>query len=108
MSNHETFTAKLLEAFNLDADKADPAAVASAAASVLIAFAEVVRGPALQLGELVAVECAASANHDELLVELRKQNTLLEVIAKQGERTLQYIESASRPVCGGAACGLAG
>lgn len=103
MSNHETLTAKLLEAFNLDADKADPAAVASAAASVLIAFAEVVRGPALQLGELVAVECAASAGHDELLNEMR---ALIEELRQ--ERRSRVAGDRCAPCTGAAACGLPG
>lgn len=65
MSNHETLTAALLAAFNLDADKADPAVVADAAAGVLVALQEPV------------------------LTELRKQTTLLEVIAKQGDRAMR-------------------
>jgi hypothetical protein len=64
MSNHETLTAALLAAFNLDADSADPAVVAGAAAAVLVALQELV------------------------LAELRKQTTLLEVLAKQGDRAL--------------------
>lgn len=64
MSNHETLTAALLAAFNLDADKADPVVVAGAAAGVLVALQEPV------------------------LTELRKQTTLLEVLAKQGDRAL--------------------
>jgi len=74
MSNHETLTAALLAAFNLDADMADPAAVAGAAATVLLAFADAVRGPAPVAGELVSpqpVAPASQADQAELLNELR-------------------------------------
>ncbi|SDF80237.1 MULTISPECIES: hypothetical protein [unclassified Duganella] len=93
MSNHETLAAALLAAFNLDADKADPAVVAGAAAGVLVALQE------------------------PLLTELRKQTTLLEVLAKQGDRALHVgingtaygITSAAATVAtGAAASGLPG
>lgn len=88
MSNHENLTAALLAAFNLDSDSADPAAVAGAAATVLLAFAEAVRGPASVADELVAAELIADETPALILAELRKQNTLLEVLAKQGDRAL--------------------
>lgn len=47
MSNHAALSAALLAAFNLDADGAKPEDIAKAAATVLIAFADAVRGPAL-------------------------------------------------------------
>lgn len=89
MSNHETLTAALLGAFNLDSDSADPAAVAGAAATVMLAFADAVRGPAPVAGELASIEQQADETPALILAELRKQTTLLEVLAKQGERALR-------------------
>jgi hypothetical protein len=80
MSNHQTITAALLAAFNLDADNADPAAVASAAATVLLAFADAVRGPAAVVGELAA-ELAAPAGTAELTAEVR--NLICEIRAER-------------------------
>ncbi|MRW82929.1 hypothetical protein GJ698_02340 [Pseudoduganella sp. FT26W] len=102
MSNHQTITAALLAAFNLDADNADPAAVASAAATVLLAFADAVRGPAPVVGEMASVELVADETPTLILAELRKQNTLLEVLAKQGDR----FALCAAPATGAAACGL--
>jgi hypothetical protein len=104
MSNHQTITAALLAAFNLDADNADPAAVASAAATVLLAFADAVRGPAPVVAEVAGVELAADETPALILSELRKQTTLLEVLAKQGDRFTHYVA----PATGAATCGLPG
>ena len=67
---------------NLNAD-ADPTAVAGATATVLLAFADAVRGPAPVVGELAAVEQGVDDTPTLILAELRKQNTLLEVLAKR-------------------------
>lgn len=82
MSNREKLTAALLAVFAVDEN--DKQAAAAALASALVTLQE------------------------PLLTELSKQTTLLEVIAKQGERTLDYIDGASDPLCGAAACGLPG
>lgn len=71
MSNHENLTAALLAAFNLDADKADPAVIAGAAARVLAAFAEIVRGPAPVAGELASTELVVDETPALILAELR-------------------------------------
>jgi hypothetical protein len=76
MSNHEKLTAALLGAFAVAGT--DQEAAATALAGVMV------------------------AHQEPVLAEMRKQTTLLEVIAKQGERALE------RPPCGAAACGLAG
>ena len=76
MSNHEKLTAALVGVFEMN--EHDKVAAASALAGVLV------------------------AHQEPLLAELRKQTTLLEVIAKQGEHAME------RPPCGAAACGLAG
>lgn len=80
MSNHETLTATLLAAFNLDSDNADPAAVAGAAATVLLAFADAVRCPAPVVGEMVA-ELAAPTSTAELVDEVR--NLICEIRAER-------------------------
>jgi hypothetical protein len=89
MINHKTLAAALLAAFNLGADKADPAAVADAAASVLVAFADLVRSPAPILAELTATAIPIHPYRPDqspmILAELRKQTKLLEVLAKQGD-----------------------
>ncbi|MBY0242319.1 MAG: hypothetical protein K2X55_23700 [Burkholderiaceae bacterium] len=61
----------------------------------LCAFADVVRGPAV---EFVTGEMVADDTPRLVLAELRKQTTLLEVIAKQGEHQLQYISDSSDPL----------
>lgn len=117
MSNHEALTAALLAAFNLDSDSADPAAVAGAAATVLLAFADAVRGPAPVAGELVAAELIADETPALILAELRKQTTLLEVLAKQGDQPLRVgmdftaggpVAHAINVATGAAASGLPG
>lgn len=119
MSNHATLTAALLAAFNLDADNADPQVVASAAAGVLVAFAQIVRGgPAPVVAELAAVESAADDTPALILAELRKQTTLLEVLAKQGDHAAVRVgvdSTTGGPVAhvtsvaaGAAASGLSG
>nr|WP_315249266.1 hypothetical protein [uncultured Duganella sp.] len=113
MSNHETLTAALLAAFNLDTDKADPAAVASAAAGVLLAFADAVRGPVPVAGELVA-ELAAPASTAELIDEVR--NLICEIraerhaIAEDRKTNNRLFRSfmGAEPVIGTAASGLSG
>ncbi|MYM81118.1 hypothetical protein GTP44_03985 [Duganella sp. FT50W] len=80
MSNHEALTATLLAVFNLDTDSAEPAVVAGAAATVLLAFADAVRGPAPVVGELVA-ELAAPAGTAELIDEVR--NLICEIRAER-------------------------
>jgi hypothetical protein len=95
MSSHATISAALLAAFNLDTDEADPAAVADAAASVLVAFADLVRAPApvsyFSGDELkfATAELAADETPTLILAELRKQTTLLEVLAKQGDVSMR-------------------
>ncbi|RFP32448.1 hypothetical protein [Duganella sp. BJB476] len=79
MSNHANLSAALLVAFNLDTDNADPAAVADAAATVLVAFADLVRGPAPVVSELVAAELAPLPGHGELIAEVR--NLICEIRA---------------------------
>lgn len=106
MTNHETMTASLL--MMLSVDETDKIACAKAIGGVLATFAEIVRGPAPVASELVAGELVADETPALILVELRKLTTLAEVIAKQGERTLQYIEDTSTPICGAAALGLPG
>ena len=77
MSNHATVSAALLAVFNLDTDKADPAAVADAAANVLVAFADLVRGPApvpfIHDGALqfAAAEVSTALGTAELICEVR-------------------------------------
>ncbi|RFP19148.1 hypothetical protein [Duganella sp. BJB475] len=78
MSNHTNISAALLAAFNLDTDNADPAAVADAAATVLVAFADLVRGPAPTpyfAGEVLkfaTVELAPLPGQAELIAEIRE------------------------------------
>lgn len=113
MSNHETLTAALLAAFNLDADKADPAAVAGAAASVLVAFADAVCGPVQVAGELVA-ELAPPADTAELICEVR--NLICEIraerqaIAEDRKTNNRLFRSfmGAEPAIGSAASGLPG
>ena len=71
MSNHANLTAALLSAFNLDADKAEPAVTADALATVLVAFADLVRGPAPVVAELAAAELAPLPDQAELIAEVR-------------------------------------
>lgn len=104
MSNHQTITAALLAVFNLDTDNADPAVVAGAAATVLLAFADAVRGPALVVDEIAGVALTADETPALILAELRKQNTLLEVLAKQGDRFALCVA----PATSAAASGLPG
>ncbi len=104
MSNHETLTAALLAAFNLDCDSADPAAVAGAAATVMLAFADAVRGPAPVAAELAVVEPHADSTTALILAELRKHTTLMEVLAKQGD----HAALRTAPATGAATCGLPG
>lgn len=104
MSNHQNLTAALLAVFNLDTDKAEPAVVAGAAATVLLAFADAVRGPTAVVGQVVGVELVADDTPALILAELRKQTTLLEVLAKQGDQLARCVV----PVTGAAALGLPG
>jgi hypothetical protein len=76
MSNHEKLTAALLGAFAVAGT--DQEAAATALAGVMV------------------------AHQEPVLAEMRKQTTLLEVIAKQGEFNLE------QPPCGAVACGLPG
>lgn len=110
MSSQAAISAALLAAFNLDADNGDPSVVADAAASVLVAFANLMRAPApvpyFSGGELKFATAVRVA--DETLVltlaEQRKQTTLLEVLAKQGDR----LANCTAPATGAAASGLPG
>lgn len=96
MSDHATITAALLGAFNLDADNADPVAVAGAAATVLLAFADSVCAPEAVIGEVVDVELVADETPAMILAELRKQTTLLEVLAKQSDHLLPQTRQPDR------------
>lgn len=116
MSNHQVLSAALLAAFNMDADKADPAAVAGAAATVLIAFADAVRGPAPVVGELVA-ELAAPAGTAELIdevrtliCEIRAERQAITEDRKANNHLFRRFMSGGEvaPATGAAACGLAG
>jgi hypothetical protein len=104
MSNHQNLTAALLAVFNLDTDNADPAVVAGAAATVLLAFADAVRGSAPVVAEVTGVELVADETPALILAELRKQTTLLEVLAKQGD----HAALRTAPATGAAASGLPG
>ncbi|MBV6321945.1 hypothetical protein [Duganella violaceipulchra] len=79
MSNHANLAAALLAAFSLDTDKADPVAIADALATVLVAFADLVRGPAPVFAELAAVELAPLPGQAELIAEVR--NLICEIRA---------------------------
>ncbi|MBY0243023.1 MAG: hypothetical protein K2X55_27315, partial [Burkholderiaceae bacterium] len=83
----------IVAAFN--AEDGNTETVATALTEMLCAFADVTRGPAVEFvtGELVADDTLRL-----VLAELRKQTTLLEVIAKQGEHQLQYISDSSDPL----------
>jgi hypothetical protein len=105
MSNHATISAALLAAFNLDTDKAHPAAVADAAASVLVEFAELVRGPAPVMSESSAAGLVAGGMA-AIAAELRKQTTLLEVLAKQGDASRREFSKVTHS--GDAISGLPG
>jgi hypothetical protein len=70
MSNHANLTAAILFAMRIDADAADEATVASALADILVAFADLVRGPAPVCAELAAVEQAAEPAAAELLNQI--------------------------------------
>lgn len=104
MSNHQNLTAALLAVFNLDTDNADPAVVAGTAATVLMAFADAVRGPAPVVAEVTGVELVADETPVMILAELRKQTRLLEVLAKQGD----HAALRTAPATGAAASGLPG
>lgn len=94
MSNHATLSAALLAAFNLDTDKADPAAVADAAASVLVAFAGLVRGPAPGFSDQAVVELTADETPALILAEIRGLRAdLAERAGQAGADVLAKVES---------------
>lgn len=90
MKPTDRLRASLLRAFNSKFAGGDNAASAAAetVTDILMCFAAAVRGPEPVVGELVAVGADADQTSALILTELRKQNTLLEVIAKKGERQL--------------------
>jgi hypothetical protein len=115
MSNHETLTASLLAAFNLDSDSADPAAVAGAAATVLLAFADVVRGPAPVVGELITSAPAPQADVAELLTEVREliheiraERQAAAADRRTNNQLFRSFISGGAPATGTGASGLAG
>jgi len=57
-----------------------------------------------QEGEFVSSELMSDETQDLILAELRKQNTLLEVLAKQGDHAAEFIT----PATGAASSGLPG
>ena len=68
-----------------------------------------------QEGEFVSSELVSDETQDLILAELRKQNTLLEVLAKQGDLSVAArrascadLCSVVRPATGAAASGLPG
>lgn len=68
-----------------------------------------------QEGEFISAELVSDETQDLMLAELRKQNTLLEVLAKQGDITVAARSTACadlcsvvRPATGAAASGLPG
>ncbi len=80
----ENLLQALTAAFSPDHADSTPAEGAQATAAVLCAFAELIAPPAIALE--TASELAADETPGLILTELRKQTTLLEVIAKQGEQ----------------------
>ncbi|TFW15934.1 hypothetical protein [Duganella callida] len=95
MSNHQALSAALLAAFQLDADSRDPAAIADTAATLLIELATILRGPPVTVANIAGVELVGDETQALMLAELRKQTTLLEVIAKQGDQQIKFFAPAS-------------
>lgn len=119
MSRHQKLAATILAAFKLDADPSQPEAIADTAAALLIEIADVLRGPAPVVGELASTELLADETMALILIltELRKHTTLLEVLAKQGDRALHVdinntpygiARAAANVATGAAASGLPG
>lgn len=100
MSNHAILSAALQAAFAAQA--ANPAAYADAVASVLVAFADAVRGPAPTVTEFAATELVADETPKQILAELRKQTAVLETIASQGARLARLSEAVGSPLLSGA------
>ena len=95
MTNRDRLHSALTAAFNLERNGADDAAAAGALTDVLVAFAEVVRGPAPVVGELASIEEKPNEELLLILAEMRKQTELLEVLAKQGDQALLNGDRAS-------------